>query len=64
MIYEELETEETDEYLEGYKQGRAELKYNNPYKPSGHERDTTCEDEWHYRFWRGYEDARETIIES
>jgi hypothetical protein len=26
----------------------------NPYKPSGHERDTTFEDECHYQWWSGY----------
>jgi hypothetical protein len=26
----------------------------NPYTPSGHERDTTFEDECHYQWWSGY----------
>lgn len=31
----------------------------NPYKPSGHERDTTFEDERHAEWWRGWNEAEE-----
>lgn len=27
---------------------------DNPYEESGHERDTTFDDECHYRWWRGF----------
>ena len=30
---------------------------DNPYKPSGHERDTTFSDELHYKWYVGYVDA-------
>lgn len=57
-----------EQYDEGFKhsmQGGKES--DNPYKPSGHERDTTFEDERHYQwysgFWDGYEEKTKLTTE-
>lgn len=34
-----------------------EAEEGNPYKLSGHERDTTWEDECHYQWWSGFIDG-------
>lgn len=55
----------TKEYLvEPYDEGRAAYREgrredDNPYKPSGHERDTTYEDERHQAWLLGFWDAQE-----
>lgn len=35
---------------------------NNPYTPSGHERDTTYDDELHQWWWRGWNDRDEERV--
>lgn len=42
-------------YEEGYEAAQLGAAEVNPYTPSGHERDTTVEDERHYHWWLGYQ---------
>ncbi len=41
-------------YDAGYNAALEGKKYKNPYKLSGHERDTTFDDELHQQFYNGY----------
>lgn len=41
-------------YDAGYKAAQAGESYKNPYKESGHERDSTFDDELHYYYYTGY----------
>lgn len=41
----------------GYQSARQGKDYENPYKESGHERDTTFSDELHYHYYVGFEDG-------
>lgn len=43
-------------YNEGYMAAKNKSPENNPYKPSGHERDTTFYDEMNYYWYKGFED--------
>jgi hypothetical protein len=44
-------------YDAGYNAAKSGLSpTENPYKPSGHERDTTLDDELHMEWETGYED--------
>lgn len=46
-----------DAYLLGWEAAKRGWRLDkNPYTPSGHERDTTFEDELHYQWYRGHED--------
>ena len=49
----------SDSYREAYDEGYAAAKAGkkeeeNPHKLSGHERDTTFDDELHYWWWSGF----------
>lgn len=51
-----------DPFKKAYNQGKRAGKRGksldaNPYKPSGHERDTTFDDECHYQWYPGWIDA-------
>lgn len=47
----------TKAYDEGYEAASKGIKEDqNPYKPSGHERDTTIEDNQYYYWWLGWMD--------
>lgn len=44
-----------DDFVNGFRAQLAGLKQaDNPHKPSGHERDTSYEDEAHFQWYRGY----------
>jgi hypothetical protein len=48
-------------YNEGYQAAQnGEPEESNPYKESGHERDTTFEDDQRYWWWSGYNDFFDT----
>lgn len=45
-------------YRLGYEAAqRGEVDAANPHEPSGHERETTFQDELHYHWWLGHKDA-------
>jgi hypothetical protein len=47
-------------YIDGYFAAKKKKPLEeNPYKPSGHERDTTFDDERHYQWYRGWMDFEE-----
>lgn len=46
-------------YDKGYEDAKAGKQYLNPYKESGHERDTTFEDELNYYYYVGYYDEND-----
>lgn len=41
-------------YDRGYESRKKDEPYKNPYKASGHERDSTFSDELHYYYYTGY----------
>lgn len=50
-----------ESYVEEYKKGyehhqNGGRESDNPHRPSGHERDTTYEDELHYWWYKGFND--------
>lgn len=50
----------TETYTEGYEAAKSGLELSdNPYKESGHERDTTYEDEMNYYWYCGFSDFSE-----
>ena len=49
-------------YHNGYNAAKDGLSLkNNPYKPSGHERETTYNDELHYWWYSGFIDCEQNI---
>jgi len=53
----ELLKEAYDNGYEAYRKGKSEN--DNPYKQSGHERDTTFDDERHFQWTVGFWDAQD-----
>lgn len=51
-----------DAYDEGFLAAKEEKNEDNPYKPSGHERDTTFMDKLHYYWWRGFSDGFDELV--
>lgn len=47
-------------YNMGWNDAKAGKNYEEPYRPSGHERETTHTDELNYWHWKGYEDYGES----
>lgn len=45
-----------ENYDLGYNAAKDGKKYKNPHKPSGHERDTTYDDEMNFWYYCGYYD--------
>jgi len=48
-----------DRYAEAYQEGWVAARsalHDNPYKPSGYERDSTYDDELHYWWYKGHSD--------
>lgn len=49
------DTQDKEYYDRGYSDAKAGKLHKEPFKGSGHERDTTYEDEWNYQYYSGYE---------
>lgn len=43
--------------------GEGRTEDDNPHQPSGHERDTTFDDELHFNWYQGFWDGREARSE-
>ena len=51
-------------FNEGYEAcSKGKTLDDNPYEPSGHERDTTFEDELHFQWYSGFNEADIDIAE-